>query len=130
MPGERDEGAADACAEGLVARRLRETAAALAPPPGELLSPAAVELWMAGDAGHLHRAADLRTVPIASHRGFAARPIVALKRTVRRLLHPLIDIQSGVNGANARVCTFLLEQPRAIDELQRQVAALLAEREP
>jgi len=140
MAGERADGAADAIAPGrdagagLIAQRLRETAATAAPPPAEPLSPHAVTAWLEGDAGHLHRAGDLAAVPIASHRRLLGRPVVAAKRTVRRLLFPLIDIQSGVNAANARAITFLLTalgaQARSIDELQREVAQLRAEREP
>jgi hypothetical protein len=137
MPGEgvdaaRGADAADAVA-ARVAGRLRDAAAEVAPPPTEPLSAYAVERWLDGDAGHLHRAADLRTVPIASHRALAGRAVVAAKRATRRLLYPLLDVQSGVNAANARVVTFLLRQLAAqaerIDELQREVAELRAERE-
>jgi hypothetical protein len=59
--------------------------------------------------------------------------VVPLKRTVRRLLFPVLDVQTSVNGANARVVTFLLRQlaaqARSIEELERQVAELRAERD-
>jgi hypothetical protein len=141
MPGERPEGpesipAADAgAAERLIAQRLRETVAASAPPPQtELLSQYAVARWLEGDAGHLQRAADLRGAPTVSHRGVLGPPVVASKRILRRLLHPLIDIQSDVNAANARVVAFLLAQlavqAGCIEELRREVAELRAERGP
>lgn len=124
MPGDRVEGA-----ERLAAQRLREAVAATAPPPRErLITRYDLERWQQGDAGHLQRAADLRAAPIASHRGPLGRPVVAVKRTLRRLLHPLPDQQSGVNAANARVIAYLLEQllaqAEAIDELAAEVAEL------
>jgi hypothetical protein len=141
MPGERVEGAGavpveDAeRAQRLAAQRLREAVAASAPGPrDELMTRYDLERWRRGDAGHLQRAADLRAAPLASHRGLLGRPVVALKRTLRRLLHPLLDIQSDLNAADARVVAYLLEQlaaqAEAIDELAREVAELRAEREP
>jgi len=117
----------------LIAARLRQTAAVASPAHLEHASPFDVEEWLAGDAGHLHRARDLTTLPIASHRRLAGRVVVPLKRTVRRLLFPVLDLQTSVNGANARVVTFLLRQlaaqARSIEELERQVAELRAERD-
>jgi len=129
MPGERVEGA-----ERLAAQRLREAVAATEPPPSErLITRYDVERWRQGDAGHLQRAADLRAAPIASHRGPAGPPVVAVKRMLRRLLHPLPEQQSGVNAANARVVAYLLEQlvaqAEAIDELAAEIAELRAQRE-
>ncbi|MGA2757761.1 MAG: methyltransferase domain-containing protein [Solirubrobacteraceae bacterium] len=88
------------------------------PPPPPLSpseQPAAQTLaaWLAGDAGHLHRAFDLTAVPVSSRRRLSGRAVVALKRALRRLLFPLLDVQSSVNAANARVVTFLLEQAEA-----------------
>jgi hypothetical protein len=98
----------------------------------EPMSPLTVEEWLNGDAGHLHRACDLTTVAITSHRRLGGRIVIPLKRTVRRLLFPLLDVQTSVNAANARVVTFLLRQVAAqaqsIEELERQVANLRAER--
>lgn len=112
----------------LIVARLRDTAAAVPGREAELMLPFGVERWLEGDAGHLHRAGDLTAVPIASHRRLGGRLVVGLKRTARRLLFPLLDVQTGVNAANARVVTFLLEQvaaqARCIDELQRQVQEL------
>jgi len=119
--------------ERLIAQRLRDSAVANAPQPPPLASAAAIRQWLDGDAGHLHRAGDLRGAPVASHRRLGGAAVVATKRTLRRLLHPLLDVQSGVNAANARVVTFLLEQldaqARCIEELQRQVLALRAQAE-
>ena len=139
MPGERVEGAAAARvedaerAERLAAQRLRETVAASVPGPrDELMTRYDLERWRQGDAGHLLRAADLRAAPLASHRGLLGRPVLALKRTLRRLLYPLLDIQSDLNAADARVVAYLLEQlaaqAEAIDELAREVAELRMER--
>ena len=115
----------------LIAARLRQTAAAASPAKVELISRFSVEQWLNGDAGHLHRAGDLTTVAIASHRRLGGRVVVALKRVVRRLLFPLLDVQSGVNAANARAVTFLLQQLAAqassIEELEQQLAELRAE---
>lgn len=92
-----------------------------------------VPQWANGDVGHLQRAYDLTSVPIHSHRRVAGPPIVALKRLLRRLLLPVLAAQSGVNGANARSVMFLLRQlaaqERAIEQLQRDVAQLQAERD-
>ena len=147
MPGERVEGAdaaaveGAACVERLAAHRMREAVGASAPPPHErLMTRHDLERWQHGDAGHLQRAADLRSAPIASHRGPLGRPVVVVKRTLRRLLHPLPDQQSGVNAANARVVAYLLEQLVAhaeaidelaveIDELAVEIAELRAQRE-
>jgi len=91
-----------------------------------------VERWLAGDAGHLHRAFDLTRVPLDSHRRHGGRVVIALKRSIRRLLFPLLDVQTSVNGANARVVTYLLRQlaaqGRSIEELEHEVAELRSER--
>ena len=119
----------------LIAERLREMVAAQAPPPElELLTPYAVQRWLEGDAGHLARAADLRRAPLASHRRLLGRPVLAAKRALRRLAHPLIDVQSDLNSANARVIAFLLEQlavqARCIEELRDELAERREERAP
>lgn len=97
------------------------------------MEPFSVGEWLRGDAGHLHRAGDLTTVEISSHRRLGGRVVIPLKRIVRRLLFPLLDVQSSVNGANARVVTFLLRQLAAqaqtVAELERQVAELRGERD-
>jgi hypothetical protein len=115
-----------------MAARLRNTTAVRGPGV-ERLPRVNLEYWARGDAGHLHRAADLASVPISSHRRLGGPLVVPLKRLVRRLLFPLLDVQTSVNGANARVITFVLAQlaaqARSIEELERQVAELLAERE-
>jgi SAM-dependent methyltransferase len=107
-----------------------------APPPAaqadpsstlEPISAAAAEEWRSGDVGHLHRAFDLTSLPIVSHRRLWGRIVVALKRRVRRLLFPVLEVQTSVNAANARVASFLLEQlaaqSRSIAELDRRLAA-------
>jgi hypothetical protein len=139
MAGERVDGVRVAPASDgspppqLIAARLRQSAAAASPPHFEHMSPFSVEEWLDGDAGHLHRAGDLTAVPVVSHRRLGGRVVVPLKRTIRRLLFPLLDIQTGVNAANARVVTFLLRQlsaqARSIEELEQQLAELRAERD-
>jgi SAM-dependent methyltransferase len=105
--------------------RAAPAAPPAAPAAFEPLSPQAVAGWLEGDAGHLHRAFDLTSVPVSSQRRRIGRAVVALKRALRRLLFPLLDVQSSVNAANARVVTFLLEQTaaqsRAIEGLQRRL---------
>jgi hypothetical protein len=86
---------------------------------------------MRGDAGHLHRAHDLRRQPIESDRRLIGPLMVRFKRTLLRLLHPLPEVQSNWNAANARMVTFLLlqvtAQARSIESLERQVAELYRE---
>jgi hypothetical protein len=115
-----------------IASRLRQTASAAAPSHFEPMTPISVEQWLHGDAGHLHRAFDLTSIPVTSDRRLGARIVVRLKRTVRRLLFPVLDVQTSLNGANARTATFLLRQlaaqQRTISELEQQLAELRAER--
>ena len=137
MAGERVDGvratsAADRSApQRLIAERLRQTAAAS--PQLETMSSFSVERSLNEDAGSVHRAGDLTTVPITSHRRLGGRIVIPLKRTVRRLLFPLLDIQTDVNAANERAVTFLLgqlaAQAQSIEQLEQQVAELRAERE-
>src|SRR5579871_3298791 len=88
-----DTAASDPTSAQLIAGRLRQ-AASLAPDrEREAVVGFSVESWLEGDAGHLHRAADLRTVPIRSHRRLTGWLVVRLKRTTRRLLFPLLDVQ-------------------------------------
>ena len=125
MAGERAHGEPatlapeDGATQRLIAARLRQTAAAAAGPLG-------VERWPSADAGHLHRAFDLTRVPITSQRRPGGRVVVALRRSARRLLFPLLDVQSSVNAANARVVSFLLgeleAQARRIEELENRLA--------
>jgi hypothetical protein len=86
---------------------------------------------MAGDAGHLHRAHNLATLPIESHRRLSGPFTVATKRTLRRLLHPLLEEQSTWNGASARVTTLLLHelvaQSRSIETLEAELRQLREE---
>jgi hypothetical protein len=94
----------------------------------EPLSAALVDQWMAGDAGHLHRAHDLTRVPLATPRRLGRHAAAALRRNVGRRLFPLLEVQTSLNGANARVVTFLLRhlaaQSRSVAELERRLAEL------
>lgn len=112
----------DGASQPLIAARLRQTASAVAASPAG--SPAAARGPLA-DVDHLHRAFDLTSVPLASRRRFGGGLVVALKRSLRRLLAPLLDVQTSVNGANARVVSFLVEeleaQRRRIEELERRL---------
>ncbi len=100
-------------------------------PPTETAprSPSTVEDWMKGDAGHLHRAHDLTAVPVTSPR----RTVASAKRAVRRLLSPLLEVQTSLNAANARVVSYLLRQSawqaHALEDLEGQLADTRAELE-
>jgi hypothetical protein len=86
----------------LIAARLRhETSGVGWSTRTTSLPPFSLNDWLDGDAGHLHRAGDLTGVPITWHRRLGGRVVVALKRTLRRLLFPLLDVQTSLNGANA-----------------------------
>jgi hypothetical protein len=101
--------------------------AATSRPPA---APPTFERQIESDAGHLHRAYDLTAVAITSQRRLGGRQVIALKRATRRLLFPLLEVQSSLNGANARVTTFLLQrlaaQSRSVEELERELAQLRA----
>jgi hypothetical protein len=134
MGGERpDDAGAPADPQRLIAARLREVAAATSP-LFEALTPERVSEWENGDIGRIAAGADLVRLPISSHRQRSGPAVVALKRTLRRLLHPLPETQSSVNAANARVATFLLgqlaAQARAIEQLESELAELRAQRQP
>ena len=116
----------DGGSQRLIAARLRQTASAVAASPSGTpgRSPAAERRPLA-DVDHLHRAFDLTAVPLTSRRRVGGSLVVALKRSLRRLLAPLLDVQTGVNGANARVVSFLIgeleAQERRIEELERRL---------
>src|SRR5882762_2548754 len=93
-----------------MAARLRQTARSVSPPVEARLPSFALEHEVAGDAGHLHRAHDLRSLPIESDRRLTGRLVVRIKHTLRRMLYPLPETQSTWNAANARVVTFMLRQ--------------------
>lgn len=86
---------------------------------------------MAGDAGHMHRAHDLTKLPIQSQRGLFGPIAVAVKRGLRRLLHPLPEEQSRWNAASARVTTLLLHelaaQAKSIEDLEAEMRQLRKE---
>jgi hypothetical protein len=90
-----------------------------------------LEQWLVGDVGHLHRAYDLTSVPISASRR-RGRVASMPERVLRRLLLPVLEAQSSLNGANARVATFLLHrvaaQGQAIEALEQQVGELQRER--
>ena len=129
MAGERLD---EAGAQRLIEQRLRDVAAASALRL-DALSAERVAEWERGDIAAIEAGADLVHLPISSHRAGTGPALVALKRTLRRLLHPLPEAQSGVNAANARVVTFLLRQlaaqARAIEALETELAELRAERQ-
>ncbi len=116
---------------GLIATRLRQTARSVPPPVEARLPSFALEHAIAGDAGHLHRAHDLRSLSIESNRRVAGPVTVKVKRTLQRMLHPLPEVQTTLNAANARVTTFLLRQmaaqARSIESLEQQVEQLREE---
>jgi hypothetical protein len=118
----------------LIATRLRQTARSVSPPVEARLPSFALEHAVAGDAGHLHRAHDLRDLSIESNRRVTGILTVGVRRTLQRLLHPLPEVQTSVNAANARVTTFLLRQlaaqARSIESLERQVEEIQKELHP
>jgi hypothetical protein len=115
----------------LIATRLRQTARATALPVDARLPSFALEHAVAGDAGHLHRAHNLSALPIESHRRVSGKLMVRAKRTLRRMLYPTIETQTGWNAANARVVTFMLRQlaaqARSIESLEQQMDELYKE---
>lgn len=112
----------------LIEARLRQTASGVQPPLDSHFSTSAFEHLMRGDAGHLHRAHDLRHQPIESHRRVIGPFVATFKRALLRPVYPLLETQSTWNGANARMVTFLLRrlaaQGRSIELLEQQVAEL------
>jgi hypothetical protein len=106
----------------LIEARLRQTASAAAGPDAGRFND---ELRPDDDLEYLRRAFDLTAVPLASRRRVGGSLVVALRRSLRRLLLPLLDVQTSVNGANARVVNFLLgeldAQERRIEELERRL---------
>lgn len=110
-----------------IAGRLRQTAAR-----PELVTPPRMPSYVlaraiGGDLVHLHASHDLRrAAPVSVRPG--QRIILWVKYALRRALHPLLDVQSEYNGANARVISLLVEQAaqqeRAIEALERLVAEL------
>lgn len=86
------------------------------------------EQLMEGDAGHLHRAHDVRDLSVRSNRRLAGPVVMAARRTVLRLLQPWPEVQTTWNAANARVVTLLLRQlaaqGRRIELLEHQVMDL------
>jgi hypothetical protein len=107
----------------LIAGRLRQTAA-LGRPPTHLVAPEPldVEHWMDGDVGHLHRAFDLTQLQL---RGGGA-----IDATLRRLLAPVLEAQTSLNGAAARVVSALLDHVAAqelrLERLEREISELRA----
>jgi hypothetical protein len=112
----------------MIAGRLRQAANEARPRHDVRLAWLSLEQLMAGDAGHLHRAHNLAALPIESHRRLSGPITVAMKRTLRRLLHPLVEEQSTWNGASARVTTLLLHeliaQSRSIESLEAEMKQL------
>jgi hypothetical protein len=118
----------------LIAARLRQSAAAVRSAPRPLAPAEAVEAQLAAEAAVLARAGALTSVPVGSHRRHTGAAVNELKRTLRRLLYPLLDMQTEVNAANARLAEFTLRQLAAqaerIEQLERRVEDLTAERGP
>lgn len=86
------------------------------------------EQLMEGDAGHLHRAYSLRDLPVESQRRLSGPVVTVARRALLRLLHPLPEVQTTLNAANARVTTLLLRQvvaqSRRIELLEQRVMDL------
>jgi hypothetical protein len=115
----------------LIATRLRQTARSTPSPVEAPLPSFALEHAVAGDMGHLHQTYNLSALPIESQRGLGGQLIVRTKRMLRRMLYPIVETQTGWNGANARVMTFTLRQlaaqARSIESLEQRVEELYEE---
>jgi hypothetical protein len=114
-----------------VARRLRAKATSERD-PGRRLSSFAIEHEVAGDLGHIHATHDLTALPVVAAPGRARPLVLRLRRFARRAIYPVPEAQATWNGAAARVISFLLHQlaaqARAVESLERQVAALQSDR--
>jgi hypothetical protein len=112
----------------LIEARLRQNVGDVVPLVESRLPSFVFEHLMEGDAGHLHRAHNLRDLPIESRRRLSGPMVSLVKRMLMRLLHPLLEVQTTWNAANARVVTLLLRQvaaqARSIELLEQQVAEL------
>jgi hypothetical protein len=121
-------------ASRLIVARLRQSAAAARPSPRPLAPPEAFEAQLAADGAVLARAGTLTSAPIGSHRRHTGAAINELKRAIRRLLYPLLDMQTDVNAANARLADLTLRQLAAqaerIEQLERRLDDLAPERGP
>jgi hypothetical protein len=112
----------------LIEARLRQGSGDVLPLVDARLPSFAFEHLMEGDAGHLHRAHNVQDLSIESHRRLGGPLVTKARRTLLRLLHPLPEVQTTWNAANARVVTLLLRQvaaqARSIELLEQQVAEL------
>jgi hypothetical protein len=115
----------------LIATRLRQTARSTPSPVEAPLPSFALEHAVAGDVGHLHRTYNLSALPIESERRMGGKLTVRAKRMLRRMLYPVVETQTGWNGANARVVSFTLRQlaaqARSIESLEQRVEELYEE---
>jgi hypothetical protein len=117
----------------MIAGRLRQSAAREEPVSPPRMPSYALTRAIGGDLAHLHATHDLRhAAPVSIRRGRAV--ILRAKVALRRALHPLLDVQSAYNGANARVISILVEQiaqqERSIEALERLVAELHEQNRP
>ena len=112
----------------LIEARLRQGVRTVVPLDDARLPSFVFEHLMEGDAGHLHRAHDLRDLSVQSDRRLSGPLVTKARRTLMRLLYPLPEVQTTWNAANARVVTLLLRQvaaqARSIEVLEQQVAEL------
>jgi hypothetical protein len=115
----------------LIATRLRQTARTTPSPVEDPLPSFALEHAVAGDVGHLHGTYNLSALPIESQRHLSGKLMVRTKRMLRRMLYPVLETQTGWNGANARVVSFTLRQlaaqARSIESLEQRVEELYEE---
>jgi hypothetical protein len=112
----------------LIEARLRQGTSGVLPLVDARLPSFVFEHLMEGDAGHLHRAHNVSDLSVESHRRLSGPLVNKARRTLMRLLHPLPEVQTTWNAANARVVTLLLRQvaaqARSIELLEQQVAEL------
>lgn len=73
----------------------------------------------AADFAYLHSGYNIQHVSFASHRWLIGPLLVAVKKTLRKLLTPILERQTAYNAANGRVTTHIKDW---IDSLDRQHA--------
>ncbi len=70
------------------------------------------------DLSSLHATHNIQDVPLASHRGLIGVFIVSVKKTLRKLLTPILQRQVAYNDANIRVTMRIKEHIGALDGQQ------------
>jgi hypothetical protein len=108
--------------------RIREKLRRPGPPGGTS------EVWaifadsqLTADISGLYGASDPAQVSLVSHRKMLGSLVVGLKRTLRKMLTPILRRQASYNTMNARVASRLCEHLATVFEQQRQMRQELDE---